>query len=208
VARVLALATVALLSACGPNTGDGGPPPSGADLRGWLDYFEAEGALVGRSEEQLDVLERAAAEGELTYEDVVGLINLAFECMEAQGLAPNWREPLDDYGYPVPFYEVGESETLGSDASQAVMDDCVRRYSGLAEQLYLWQPTNTAIYEAYWDKNYRIPMIACLHEHGVTIEDDAPRNDIERAAVELNMPTGPQDNPVFGPDCFREAGLG
>lgn len=207
-ARVLTLATVALLAACGPGDGEEGPPPSGTDLRGWLDYFEAEGALAGVGAEQLAVLELAADEGRLTYDDVVGLIDRAFECMEEQGLAPRWREPLNDYGYPVPFYEVGESESLGSEASQAAMDACIRSYSGLAEQLYLWQPSNTAIYEAHWDKNYRVPMVECLREHGVTIDDDAPRNEIERAAVELNMPTGPQDDPIFGPDCMREAGLG
>lgn len=193
---------VALVACSAPAPDSSGPPAAGTDLQGWLDYFEANGGLSDVGEEQVEVLRAAAETGELTYEDLTGLISLTFACVEEQGLTPTWRDPLTDYGYPIPFYAITESEALGSSASQAIMDGCINRYSGLAEQLYVWQPVNAAIEAEHWEQEMRPFMLECLLEHGVQIDSDASRAEIEAAAVELSMATGPQDDPVFGPNCL------
>jgi hypothetical protein len=204
----IGLALAGLLSACsGESAINSGPPTEGATLREWLDHFESTGAMADVSAEQRAVLDNAADRGELTFEDLTGLIQLTFACVEEQGLSPMWLDPLTDSGYPVPFYAITESAQLGSTASQAIIDDCTNRYSGLAEQLFRWQPTNLAIAEAKWERDYRVPLLTCLREHGVEIDDAATRQEIEVAAAVLSQATGPMDDPVFGPNCFVEVGL-
>jgi hypothetical protein len=208
VGPTVGLVAFALLSGCSSEGEVGDAPPSdGASLREWFDYFESTGAMADVSAEQRAVLDDAAERGELTFEDLTGLIQLTFACVEEQGLSPMWLDPLTDSGYPVPFYAITESAQLGSTASQAIIDDCTNRYSGLAEQLFRWQPTNLAIAEAKWERDYRVPLLTCLREHGVEIDDAATRQEIEVAAAVLSQPTGPTDDPVFGPNCFVEVGL-
>lgn len=177
-------------------------PPEGSSLAVWLEFFEERGELQGVSVEQRDVLQAAATDGQLTYEALTGLIQLTFDCVERQGLRATWLEPHTDAGYPVPAYGITESLVLGSEASQAVMDECVNRYSALAEQLYVGQPVNVEIEAALWERAKRAPMIACLREHGIEVDDDAPRLEIEVAAVQLGQATGPTNAPVFGPNCW------
>ena len=205
--RALAIGAVVALgisvAACSsPRTAVSAAPTSGSSISSWVAYFEQTGEFQTIGEEQQQVLESAARSGELTWADVTGLIELNFECVEKQGLQAHWQDPLDTYGFPVPNYAITESTALGSDASQAVMDECATRYSSLAEQLYIWQPKNAAIEQDHWERVDRQGIIDCLRDNGVEVDDAATRSEIELLALELATPSGPTNDPVVGVDCF------
>lgn len=203
-ALALALAAYFLAACSAPDGGSVASPTAGSLIAQWVAYFDSTGDIDQVSSEQREVLEASAKPGELSYSDVTGLIGLVFECVEQQGLQAQWRDPLEDYGFAVPAYSVTESAALGSEASQAVIDGCTERFSALAEQFYIWQPKNAAIGNANWTREDRAQMMTCLLDNGVQIDDDATRTEIEQAALLLNQPSGPPDNPVFGINCFPE----
>lgn len=192
------------LSGCSSESYEGSvsPPQGLAPLSEWMAYFDVVGTNDAMAPEQREVLEAAAEVGELTYSDVSGLIELAFDCMEDQGLRPSWLEPGDHYGFRVPRYVVAGATGVSLELNEAAIDRCVDRYSASAEQLYLWQPKISSVEMQNWDLHHRPPTLECLREHGVQIDDDATRAEIAEAAGRLMGPHGGPDNWVVGPICY------
>lgn len=161
-------------------------PPDGSSIRQWLDYLVGDmAASESMSEQQRTVLEAAAEEGELTHAAMTELIGNAIACIEDAGMRAYMEDPEDRDGLMVPTYTFSESEALGPENSRRIADECIDYHSGVAELIYLWQPTSMERINESWNIHKRPLAVECLAKHGIAVDDDMTRSELEMMVFEL-----------------------
>jgi len=157
-------------------------------------------ATDGRaSTQQLDILERAATDGGVTFEDAKIAATSAISCMAGQGVTATYQEQSLPNGVTIPAYIVQDRTSNGGDAFP-VMDGCEQSESYWVNELYQMQPTSIEANLAFIEK--QAPVIRqCLEDAGYDTDPDATGMDLVIQAGEV----GPQT--LGGVDCAVEAGV-
>lgn len=183
---VLCIAGLGLVAGCADSpqdAGTGSAPPAAEIFTGHLARAQEGGA----SEQQLAVLERAVATGELPFADVNSLVYDTFECLTASGIAFVEDEPREIVpgGPKVPTYSFSaEADGLSPDQVLQLADACIEKHSGYAEQAL----QDTELYQELRDRRMtqELPMVLeCLKENGVTIDANAPLDEVRIAVLTL-----------------------
>jgi hypothetical protein len=194
------LALVVLAGCAAPRPSFSGPldeePPFSERAQQGLDDARASGA----SEEQLAILQGAVDTGEITFADASEAVLAFVECVNNAGGSAQYE--VDDRGaFPVPGYSVYVGED--GDADTGVVGECDKREDLWVNLLYQTQPNAIDAHNADFDKKSPA-LIACLIENGVAIEDDATRDELQRAGIDLLVSSNESGDPV---NCFGEVGI-
>jgi hypothetical protein len=184
--RAVALVLVAVAALAGCSGGGGGevsPSASPTALAGPSFTEQLRIAETNRDagETQIAALKAAATKGSMSYEELDALINDTIACFESSGV--DYRRIADQEvapGIMMPGYGIGEPIAVG--------DKCVKKHSGYAELAYQRQPSVIAAKDAKFEAA-RPQVLACLREHAVAIDDDATRDEIDRAVSLLFIKT-------------------
>jgi len=153
----------------------------------------------GASTQQLDVLERAAKDGGVTFEDAKMAATSTMACMESQGVTANYQEKALPNGVTIPGYTVQDHTSNGGDALP-VMDGCERSESYWVNMLYQTQPTSVEANLAFIEK--QAPVIRqCLEDAGFDTDPKATGMDLVKQAGDISRQTN------GGTDCDSDAGV-
>jgi len=198
---VVAIALITLASAC---TGDLEPAESSA-----RPSFESlivaaiEDATASQVDaSQLEALERAQAVGEVAPEVFLDARQRALDCMSAAGIHVSDVARSERSGLPLLEATLAAPEGMSDRTMLGIADDCELRFSTILEHVYLQQPSAL---NAYFDRieSHRTQLIACLREHGATIDDDASMDELFVANEEVNLQEAEKGQPY---DCMVEVG--
>lgn len=141
------------------------------------------------SAEQMDVIERAAAAGSVTYADVAQLVPSFRACIEDSGgvYVAGEDQPIGP-GLAAPTYSVGVPG-VGEDAALAMIEHCERTHLEFVLGALWTQPSTI---EAR-DKEFaeRLPEIErCLRDQGVTFDEGATVAELQVLVQDLAVETG------------------
>lgn len=172
----------ATLTACAPAK-EVTPSPAGA--YGEVFTLIRETAVAnGASEEQLAELDRYADGGEIPFAVVSNAMDRTFACLDVKGISYA-SEVYEIYpGYPVYDYSWSVPEGLTAEEARDLGDVCGDRESAFISSLYEQQAGFLEQRDALFE-SMRPDLLQCLHDHGVTVEDDATRDEMTQLAVEL-----------------------
>lgn len=157
----------------------------------------------GAHQSQIDVLEQAIDEGELTYAHLETLYGNAMDCLTNAGFSVSPQDPEEvgvGSGLLVPSYLVSQPSTMTDSAASDLMDECYQLHISPAAGAYMDQPINIERYNATWDT----PEVReCLKGRGFEIDEDATGSELNAMAGEdMEARAG---EPGFEP-CFPTAG--
>ena len=180
-------------------TGCGGPSQGGDDARSYPDLAAVltDAQAHGAGPEQLDVLDKAVRQGEMTYDDLDSLVGPLSTCLEDAGFQVHPGTPYEDYpGFLTPSYAFTEPPGMAYDEWNAVESACENTYWNYAELYYVSQPR--AI-DAFYDdfERQRPEILSCLGSHGVAVVSDPTVAELVTAV--MSDPRGHAD----GSWCYR-----
>ncbi len=160
-----------------------------------------EARAAGASDAQLAILQAAVDTGEITFADAKGAVLAFVDCVNGAGGSAQYV--LDDHGaFLLPTYSVYVGDD--GDPDLGVPGECERREDFWVNLLYQTQPSAVEAGNADFDKKSPA-LIACLRDNGVAIEDDASRDELQRAGIDLLVSSSDSGDVV---DCFAKAGIG
>jgi type IV secretory pathway TrbL component len=153
----------------------------------------------GASTQQLDILERAAKDGGVTFEDAKIAATTAMSCMADQGVTATYQETALPNGVTIPAYVVNSEKSDGTDAT-GVMDQCEQAESFWVNKLYQTQPTSVEANFAFIEK--QAPVIRkCLEDAGYDTDPKATGMDLVIQAGHIADQTSGATN------CASDAGV-
>jgi hypothetical protein len=153
----------------------------------------------GASTQQLDILDRAAKDGGVTFEDAKMASTSAMACMESQGVTANYQEKALPNGVTIPGYTVQDRTSSGGDALP-VMEGCEKSESYWVDKLYQMQPTSVEANLAFIEK--QAPVIRkCLEDAGYDTDPKATGMDLVIQAGHI------ADQTTGGTNCASDAGI-
>jgi len=196
VAVVTACAAL-LLAGCSHSAGGETGVEQGFDAE--VSQAIAEATDAGASAQQLDILERAATDGGVTFEDAKMAATSAMACMESQGVTANYEEKALPNGVTIPAYTVQDHTSNGGDALP-VMDGCEKSESYWVNMLYQMQPTSVEANLAFIEK--QAPVIRkCLEDAGYDTDPKATGMDLVIQSSDVARQTN------GATDCAFDAGV-
>jgi hypothetical protein len=129
------------------------------------------------SDVQINALEKAAKSGQMSYEEISALLEDTFKCFDESGV--DYRRLPDSEqvsGFKVPMYSYAEPV--------AIALACITKYNSFAWDAYQSQPKVGELRDVALKAE--IPrVLACLRDHGVSIDDDATLDELRRASATL-----------------------
>ncbi len=159
----------------------------------------ADATDAGASAQQLDILERAATDGGVTFEDAKIAATSAMACMANQGVTANYKEKALANGVTIPAYAVQDHKSDGGDVVQ-VMDQCETTESFWVSMLYQMQPTSVEANLAFIEK--QAPVIRqCLEDAGYDTDPKASGMELVKESSDIAGQTG------GGVSCAVDAGV-
>ncbi len=199
IARRHAVVAIVLVSS-GVLTGCSHSAGGGADLEREFDKRASEAIADategGAGSQQVEILERAATDGGVTFEDAKIAATSAMACMASQGVTANYEEKALANGVTIPAYTVQDHKSDGGDAVE-VVDQCEISESFWVNMLYQMQPTSIEANFAFIEK--QAPVIRqCLEDAGYDTDPKATGMDLVRQSAEVS--TGSFD-------CALDAGV-
>ncbi len=158
-----------------------------------------EAIAAGASEAQIAILERAATDGGVTFEDAKIAATAAMSCMADQGVTATYQEMALPNGVTIPAYVVNSEKSDGTDATDA-MDQCERAESFWVNMLFQVQPTSVEANLAFIDK--QAPVIRkCLEDAGYDTDPGATGMELVLQSTDVAQQTG------LRVDCLGDAGV-
>jgi hypothetical protein len=151
--------------------------PTAAVFEGSFEYWiqtAIRSATSGHaSDEQIAILNEAANSGELSPALEEQATQNFFGCLDLNGIEYAAQTPVETNGVTeFPFVVYGTDTSIAESCREAELT--------YVELAYHMQPTAYAAREAEQARNKPI-LIACLREHGTTIDDDATVSDVQDA---------------------------
>src|SRR5690606_31775838 len=136
----------------------------------------------GAGEEQIQVLENAAAAGAVTSADVDQVTQAKHQCYEDAGLefSDRMEEATTGSGVWFPSASVAIPEELGNDSTDQVAqltDACANEHSIWLVSAYINQPSSRAKMDAVWTSD---ATRACLEQHGHTLPADVTVDELKQ----------------------------
>ncbi|MGC4175925.1 hypothetical protein [Demequina sp.] len=155
------------------------------------DVAEAQGATA----EQVEVLRAAARTGELTSAQVTPLLGPYFECLADHGMRGEFDGTMEvgpDVELPqvvVAYIDLPMNTDEEIQSAIELQRACEDTYVGYAWKAIQLAPTTVEAWDA--DFAARTPAIlACIRDHGGSIDEDAAVSEIVEAAVAVAETTG------------------
>lgn len=183
--------------------------PGRAVDNGWGNRLVAavdEAKNIGASAAQIAMLEEAANSPEgLTFAQYESAVNASLECMRDQGITVNGPTLIRQREIDVLNYSAGAGGGLDDDSAYAVIEECERTHSILVWTLWTNQPSTLQRRDEIFNE-YMPAMITCLQDHGVGIDDDATRPEVEDAVITLIKSMSSDDEGPDGPSCYEISG--
>lgn len=204
---VLAVAAVALASACSPTTEVDGST-SGADTYSDIvGPFDQEIARVieeateqGASAAQLAELEQAAAAGEVDLDTARAATRRTVECIVGQGFDAVYAEQAAASGVTTPGFTLSADSEEDAYAASDAAEACETRESLWVSMMFSMQPSSLSAQEEYLRQQLPI-VIACLEDEGIAASEDDALFDTLNKAVSLISSSEGQIN------CLEEADI-
>jgi hypothetical protein len=192
-----ALIGLALLTGCSHN--GGGKTDLAQEFDATVSQAIKDAMSGGASTQQLDILERAAKDGGVTFEDAKIAATSAMSCMADQGVTANYEEKALPNGVRIPGFTVQDHTSNGGDALP-VMDGCEKSESFWVDMLFQVQPTSVEANLAFIEKQAPV-LRKCLEDAGYDTEPDATGMDLVRQSTDVGQQTG------LRVDCLGDAGV-
>jgi|GEM_PF-3083910 len=144
----------------------------------------------GLSDAQAEILERAAARGEVTLGDLREAIDNSFACFDEHRIWHTPQQVVTYMGQDEIQYSVGPPPGVDDEDSAwlALVDACTAAQSDMIDELYQLQPTVEGSQEQWFAENLRDDLAACLARHGVTAPEGADMLWYSQAATDLAQP--------------------
>lgn len=179
------------------------PAPSLEPFSETAAKFRADAVAAGSDDYQLELIDRALTGEEVSFSDLTAAVENTFACFERNGITYTRLDPHTENGYPLPNYTFsGRIPGLTEDESLAIADQCINAHSDYATLIYINQPSSIALANEHWNRTTRPETVACLESHGIEVEENWGRNEIEWAAFVLwkgeNLG---KEGPPTGPEC-------
>ena len=192
-----ALFSLGLLAGCSHS--GGGKTDLAQEFDATVSQAIKEATSGGASTQQLDILERAAKDGGVTFEDAKIAATTAMSCMAEQGVTATYQEMALQNGVTIPAYVVNSEKSDGTDATD-VMDQCERAESFWVNMLFQVQPTSVEANLAFIEK--QAPVIRkCLEDAGYDTDPDATGMELVLQSTDVAQQTG------LRVDCLGDAGV-
>ena len=178
---IVAVLSAVVLGACGSAGGSDPDRKASQDRAAQLRELASQARQAGADQTQIALLEG----GEITFEQYQAAMHRWTACVRQAGVDVIDNGIDDSRGFPLLDIGISASSPGRTDTqTQAVVDDCEKRYSKWVNYAY---QTSGASVEAK-DKLFqerRPAYIACLRQHGAHVDDDATRQ--EAMAAEANL---------------------
>jgi hypothetical protein len=201
-----ALIVAAVVAGCGGDP-DPEPSPAASELTQKVTDVRADAVAAGATEAQLAILEEAAANGELTMEQLLAARDKYAECLAAVGFTLVDLGVTDTRGFPYPEYSVSTGSAPESDDAST---QCENEHFFFVDYVYQTQASSREGQDSQFEAAMPA-LIACLTAGGLTIPSDVSADELKRlmledvqAAIEAN-PEALLDGPVHS--CLDEVGL-
>jgi len=127
---------------------------------------------------------------EISYSQLASLLPDLRNCLEDAGLAfIDAGASENASGLLLPDYSYGDATAaLGAEQLAAVGNACEQTHFSFALDAYVNQPSSRALADARVRE--QLPhILACLSENGVSVEPDAPLDEIRMAVLALRAET-------------------
>lgn len=179
-----ALACVVLAAgatACTFNESDDAP----TEFEQALDDIVTRASEGEATTEQLAILEEAQDTGEIPFEAYRDAVDRGLDCLRATGAEVADHGTTERYGVPMRSYSVDEETELAQPAlvvPGVIVHTCMAEHSAWVELIYQGQPATIERQQAHWEQ-HREPVLACLREHGVEVDSDAPVDELRRTTT-------------------------
>lgn len=196
--RLVALVVgIGLLAACSHS--GGGKTDLAQEFDATVSQAIKEATSGGASTQQLDILERAAKDGGVTFEDAKMAATSAMNCMAGQGVTATYQEQPLANGVTIPGYIVRVLTTDGRDALP-IKSACEQSESYWVNKLYQLQPTSVESNLAFIAK--QAPVIRqCLEDAGYDTDPKATGMDLVIQSSDIARQTN------GGTNCAVDAGV-
>ncbi len=199
--RGVALASVlaSTLAGCSHNVDTAVSTSISDDFDGQVGQAISDAKQSGASEQQLAILERAAAHGVVTFEDAKIATTDAMDCMSGRGVSATYEETVLSNGLTIPGYRVVAKKSDGSSALND-LDQCENGESAWVNKLYQMQPTSIEANLAFIEK--QAPVIRkCLEDAGYDTDPKATGMDLVIQSSDVARQTN------GATDCAFDAGV-
>lgn len=199
-ARVIALAAAALLAGCSNSAHTEVVEPwLGPPFEERVERAMAEAAAGGAGDTQIEILERARAEGKVLIEDARAAALATIDCFAANGLDAEYTERQRTGGLLVPSYLVS-APVDSAETTDPMIDACEARESRWVNELYQSQPLARQLLGEYV-MSKEATLRSCLEAAGKEPDPLATGWELAMFAIEdQNLLTG-------GLDCLDAAGI-
>ena len=198
------LALALMISGC--SDGEAAPPPQQSDVpfEEMVAKARADAVEAGASDAQLADLDRALADGGISFEDAHAAVERAVECMHDVGVTAAIVESESTPGLRIPNYSVYSAED-DMDATAKLTDPCDMRENYYTSYLYQVQPSSQKIRDDYFEER-RPVLVACLDKNGVATDDEQTADELVRAAIELFIQSA-ESGAEEPTNCLAQAGI-
>ncbi len=202
VPRRLAIACLAavLVAGCSSEPSPADSPPASFD--GLIEAALDDARTSGADQSQIEALEVARAEGGVTAENYKAAQRRTLECMSESGATVTDIIETEQATLPVLDASVQAGAGMADDELLTLMDHCEVLYSAALKGVYFQQPSSLDEWFGRVEA-HRSELLACLREHGATIPDDAPMDELFRVTEEVNLRTADEGRPI---NCMLEVG--
>lgn len=114
----------------------------------------------------------------MTYSDLGELLPDLLGCLEAAGFTTTETGTLEYYpGFPIPSYGSTAPSNLTREQAGDVESECANETYDWAQIYYVSQGAAVDAYvQSFMDQ--RPAILSCLREHGVTVDDDVPADEL------------------------------
>ncbi|MDE0573912.1 hypothetical protein ON058_10865 [Demequina sp. B12] len=172
-------------TACSPAASDAAADP---DFAAYIDELLEEAHNEGASAQQIDILEQAKADGELTYEMALEANRNVVACLADVEIEAHVVEETTNYGLTIPGY----AAQLGDGSSEESVTVCDQSEVYWTGQAYQLQPSSEALQSAYIAKQR--PLVeACLTREGAEFDPNLNDQDLLVFALEYMDEHGTAD---------------
>lgn len=154
----------------------------------------ADARARGANSTQLAIVES----GEVSFADYQTAVTRTLSCMRDAGIGVIGDSVTNTRGYPEIMYSYAAGSEGRSEAeTDSISQACVTANSLFVEALYRDSPAVLELIDAVFEP-YRTAVLACVRDHNIEVDPNAPRQVIESSVLDVRSQTN------F--DCFRESG--
>lgn len=150
----------------------------------------------GASAAQLEIIEQAIAEGEMSLEGARAAAHAVVDCIGQAGTPATYVERTTGAGLVIP---VGAA-LANTVEEQAIVDACMTQENFWVDYLYQTQPSSVALQEAFVAQ--QVPLVrACLEDYGTEVPDELSNREVLLLAVDVARQM------EWTADCLRPFGI-